>query len=169
MFGTRSASMALGSFSPGWEKVRKRGKWSHGPLCTLSPSPSPSPLKGEGRRREEHRLASKIVPNSIAGKVRRGAEATAPPQTALTLALSRQRERGARDDRRGKSVKWGPMPAGPPLHKQSGRGVYECHVVRFSINKIAKAHAALGTHLRNTITTGLFCSYHPETPTSWET
>jgi len=41
--------------------------------------------------------------------------------------------------------------------------------LRASINKIAKAHAAFGTHLRNAIKTGLFCSYHPETPTSWET
>jgi hypothetical protein len=41
--------------------------------------------------------------------------------------------------------------------------------IRTSINKIAKAHAALGTHLRNAIKTGLFCSYNPETPTNWET
>jgi hypothetical protein len=41
--------------------------------------------------------------------------------------------------------------------------------IRASINKIAKAHAALGKHLRNAIKMGLFCSYHPETPTEWET
>lgn len=39
--------------------------------------------------------------------------------------------------------------------------------IRNSIRKIASAHARLGRHLENSVRTGTFCTYEPETPTTW--
>ena len=39
--------------------------------------------------------------------------------------------------------------------------------IRNSIKKIAAAHSRLGRHLENSIRTGTFCVYEPETPTNW--
>lgn len=39
--------------------------------------------------------------------------------------------------------------------------------IRDSLARIAAAHPALGQHLRESITTGLFCRYAPARPTSW--
>jgi hypothetical protein len=40
--------------------------------------------------------------------------------------------------------------------------------IRNAIKKIAKAHPRLGRHLENSIRTGTFCVYQPETPVRWE-
>lgn len=39
--------------------------------------------------------------------------------------------------------------------------------IRNSIRKIASAHSRLGRHLENSVRTGTFCVYEPETPTHW--
>ena len=39
--------------------------------------------------------------------------------------------------------------------------------IRNSIRKIASAHPRLGRHLENSVRTGTFCVYEPETPTTW--
>lgn len=39
--------------------------------------------------------------------------------------------------------------------------------IRNAIRKIASAHPRLGRHLENSIHTGTFCRYEPETPTDW--
>jgi tetratricopeptide (TPR) repeat protein len=39
--------------------------------------------------------------------------------------------------------------------------------IRNSIKKITFAHARLGRHLENSVRTGTFCVYEPETPTTW--
>jgi TolB-like protein/tetratricopeptide (TPR) repeat protein len=39
--------------------------------------------------------------------------------------------------------------------------------IRNSIKKIASAHSRLGRHLENSVRTGTFCVYEPETPTHW--
>ena len=39
--------------------------------------------------------------------------------------------------------------------------------IRNSIKKITSAHSRLGRHLENSVRTGTFCVYEPETPTSW--
>jgi TolB-like protein len=39
--------------------------------------------------------------------------------------------------------------------------------IRNAIRKIASAHARLGRHLENSVRTGTFCVYEPETPTTW--
>jgi TolB-like protein len=39
--------------------------------------------------------------------------------------------------------------------------------IRSAIKKIAKAHPRLGRHLENSIRTGTFCVYQPETPVRW--
>ncbi|HEX2809461.1 MAG TPA: AAA family ATPase [Kineosporiaceae bacterium] len=39
--------------------------------------------------------------------------------------------------------------------------------IRDSLQRIAAAHPALGEHLREAISTGLFCRYAPARPTSW--
>ena len=39
--------------------------------------------------------------------------------------------------------------------------------IRNSIKKITSAHARLGRHLENSVRTGTFCVYEPETPTNW--
>ena len=39
--------------------------------------------------------------------------------------------------------------------------------IRNAIRKIAAAHPRLGRHLENTVRTGTFCGYEPETPTIW--
>jgi TolB-like protein len=39
--------------------------------------------------------------------------------------------------------------------------------IRNSIKKITSAHARLGRHLENSVRTGTFCAYEPETPTNW--
>jgi tetratricopeptide (TPR) repeat protein len=40
--------------------------------------------------------------------------------------------------------------------------------IRASIARVAAAHPALGRHLENSIRTGIFCSYRPETPVDWK-
>lgn len=40
--------------------------------------------------------------------------------------------------------------------------------LRDSIARIGRAHPALGRHLRNSVRTGIFCGYLPETPINWE-
>ena len=45
------------------------------------------------------------VPSPLTGKGRMGPQAAAPPSATLTLALSRQRARGPRGERRVKSLK----------------------------------------------------------------
>jgi predicted ATPase len=39
--------------------------------------------------------------------------------------------------------------------------------IRGSIKRIEAAHPQLGAHLRHAVTTGMFCSYRPETPVQW--
>jgi TolB-like protein/tetratricopeptide (TPR) repeat protein len=39
--------------------------------------------------------------------------------------------------------------------------------IRNSIKKIASAHSRLGRHLENSVRTGTFCVYEPETPSNW--
>jgi hypothetical protein len=39
--------------------------------------------------------------------------------------------------------------------------------IRNAIRKIASAHPRLGRHLENSVRTGTFCAYEPETPTTW--
>jgi hypothetical protein len=39
--------------------------------------------------------------------------------------------------------------------------------IRLAIDRVAKAHPALGAHLRNSVRTGMYCSYQPERPTAW--
>ena len=39
--------------------------------------------------------------------------------------------------------------------------------IRNAIRKIASAHARLGRHLENSVRTGTFCVYEPETATDW--
>ena len=39
--------------------------------------------------------------------------------------------------------------------------------IRAAIDRAEEAHPALGRHLRNSINTGTFCSYRPETPVEW--
>lgn len=39
--------------------------------------------------------------------------------------------------------------------------------IRSTIRKIAASHPRLGRHLENTVRTGTFCAYLPETPTEW--
>ncbi|MGH9188125.1 MAG: ATPase, partial [Acidimicrobiales bacterium] len=41
--------------------------------------------------------------------------------------------------------------------------------IRTALKAIDAAHPALGRHLRNSITTGRFCRYRPEQPTTWTT
>lgn len=41
--------------------------------------------------------------------------------------------------------------------------------IRGALAKIEKAHRSLGRHLRNSVSTGTFCSYAPERPTEWVT
>jgi hypothetical protein len=41
--------------------------------------------------------------------------------------------------------------------------------IRTALNAIEAVHPALARHLRNSISTGRFCSYEPERPTSWVT
>ena len=40
--------------------------------------------------------------------------------------------------------------------------------IRSAIKKISAAHPRLGHHLSNSIRTGSFCSYSPETATAWK-
>ncbi len=40
--------------------------------------------------------------------------------------------------------------------------------VRYAIARVATAHPELGHHLTNSVRTGRFCSYMPETPVDWE-
>jgi hypothetical protein len=40
--------------------------------------------------------------------------------------------------------------------------------IRSGIEKINRAHPALGKHLANSIKTGTFCSYKPETSIEWQ-
>ena len=39
--------------------------------------------------------------------------------------------------------------------------------IRNAIRKIASVHPRLGKHLENSVRTGTFCVYEPETPTEW--
>jgi hypothetical protein len=39
--------------------------------------------------------------------------------------------------------------------------------IRSAVSKVEAAHPALGAHLRNSVTTGTFCSYRPERPVEW--
>jgi TolB-like protein len=39
--------------------------------------------------------------------------------------------------------------------------------IRSAIRKVAAAHPALGRHLANSVRTGSFCAYAPETPVAW--
>lgn len=39
--------------------------------------------------------------------------------------------------------------------------------IRNAIRKIASAHPRLGRHLENSVNTGTFCAYEPETPVDW--
>jgi hypothetical protein len=39
--------------------------------------------------------------------------------------------------------------------------------LRSAIRKIAEAHPALGRHLDNSIRTGTYCAYEPESPLEW--
>jgi hypothetical protein len=41
-------------------------------------------------------------------------------------------------------------------------------VLRTQIDKLLETHPALGEHLRDSIRTGVFCSYAPRTPATWE-
>jgi len=40
--------------------------------------------------------------------------------------------------------------------------------VRSSIDRLEALHPLLGRHLRNSVRTGLWCSYQPERPVAWE-
>ena len=39
--------------------------------------------------------------------------------------------------------------------------------IRHALRRIESAHPALGRHLANSVRTGTFCAYRPETPISW--
>jgi predicted ATPase len=39
--------------------------------------------------------------------------------------------------------------------------------IKFTIDRIADSHPALAAHLRNSVRTGIFCVYLPETPVRW--
>ncbi|MET0206798.1 MAG: ATPase, partial [Thermoleophilaceae bacterium] len=39
--------------------------------------------------------------------------------------------------------------------------------IRSALSKVEAAHPALGAHLRNSVSTGTFCSYRPERPVDW--
>lgn len=41
------------------------------------------------------------------------------------------------------------------------------HRIKGSIRQLERLHPALGRHLTHSITTGVYCRYHPETPTTW--
>jgi hypothetical protein len=41
--------------------------------------------------------------------------------------------------------------------------------VSYALGKIDRTHPALGRHLRNSVTTGMFCCYRPERPCAWIT
>ena len=41
--------------------------------------------------------------------------------------------------------------------------------IRLAIDRIVDPHPELAAHLRNSVRTGLFCSYQPETPVGWST
>jgi len=40
--------------------------------------------------------------------------------------------------------------------------------IRASLARVAAANPGLGRHLENSIRTGIFCSYRPETPVDWK-
>jgi tetratricopeptide (TPR) repeat protein len=40
--------------------------------------------------------------------------------------------------------------------------------IRAALDRVGAAHPALGRHLENSIRTGVFCSYRPETPVDWQ-
>jgi tetratricopeptide (TPR) repeat protein len=40
--------------------------------------------------------------------------------------------------------------------------------IRAAVDRVSEVHPALGRHLQNTIRTGTFCSYRPETPIDWK-
>ena len=40
--------------------------------------------------------------------------------------------------------------------------------IRDVLDRVERAHPALGAHLRASVTTGTWCSYSPPTPTAWE-
>ena len=39
--------------------------------------------------------------------------------------------------------------------------------IRDVIDRVERAHPALGAHLRASVTTGTWCSYSPPAPTAW--
>jgi tetratricopeptide (TPR) repeat protein len=40
--------------------------------------------------------------------------------------------------------------------------------IRYAIDRVERAHPALGRHLRHAVVTGRFCCYRPEKPVTWE-
>jgi hypothetical protein len=42
------------------------------------------------------------------------------------------------------------------------------HRIRAAIGQFQHSHPELARHLANSITTGTYCSYRPETPTTWQ-
>jgi hypothetical protein len=58
----------------------------------------------------------------------------------------------------------GPRRSGDPAEKARTAVTMR---IRAVLAKIRKVHPDLGLHLHRSITTGRFCSYHPEEPISW--
>ena len=79
----------------------------------------------------------------------------------------RARARGARPDRRPSLRRaWPRRPVARPLGSARRTGpIAVTWRIRNAIKKIASAHPRLGRHLENSVRTGTFCVYEPETPT----
>jgi hypothetical protein len=41
--------------------------------------------------------------------------------------------------------------------------------IRYTLDRLDRAHPALRRHLDRSLVTGTFCSYQPERPTTWVT
>jgi len=52
------------------------------------------------------------------------------------------------------------------LHERARKAV--SGRIRLTIERLAESHPGLARHLTNSIRTGVFCSYQPEHPVSWE-
>jgi hypothetical protein len=42
------------------------------------------------------------------------------------------------------------------------------HRLRSTIRRLADEHPALGRHLTASVSTGTYCAYRPEHPTTWQ-
>jgi non-specific serine/threonine protein kinase len=59
-----------------------------------------------------------------------------------------------------------PRKSGDPAERARSAVTWR---IRSALSKVEAAHPGLGRHLRNSVTTGTFCSYRPERPVAWRT